>query len=280
MLLPAGTDEECHRLDVSENAFHKRNNLARVIVIQGLIVGMGLLGYIPEEQTVYDYPTESTGVGIYFVASMVAAYFFSRKARPYKVAGFQINIVKTYRAYKILEEYRKDELNYQLEKAQKQIKSLSVDLRTEWGNISEKKTFKSLVMPIDHFMKNLDNRLVPAMSSKKRKDVSKILYTLSKIILFFKGEEFNEIESVNKELEKYPDVSKLEEPTSLEKIKQNKHLVSILISISIIAIGWVLSYSTQFLPEPVSTDNRMMLWAAISVPVMIWFLHTRYRRSV
>jgi hypothetical protein len=77
--------------------------------------------------------------------------------------------------------------------------------------------------------------------------------------------------------EAFPDLSE-EEESSLERIKQNRHLVTALYSLLTIGGGFVISQSTKLLKSDIAIETQLILWAAISVPFTIWILNTRYRK--
>lgn len=277
MLIP-DIDGMCHKLDVKEKEFQRWNKPATYLGISIVLIGITAIIFTPQGKNV-QYPWESYAGAIYFIIGTPIAFFLSKKARRYKITGFEANAVQTYRAYKLLEKYQKDNLYSQLESAQSHMESVLINIEKRRGDSTEDKpSFKSLTTPIDDFIENLNNRLIPAITKEESKEVTQMLDTLSKVIVLFVGDEFNEIKLVNKEIENnYEDISKGKKST-VEAIKQHKHIVTILISLGIIAAGGIISYSTRFIKADISADTQILAWIGISVPFVVWLIHSRQRR--
>lgn len=269
---------KCKKLDAKDKEFLKFNRPAKLLIIAAVVVAFALLFYVPEDQKFADYPLESYSVGIFFTSAIVIAAFLLQKAKRYKVTGYTKNSVLVYRAYSQLEQYLEDGVFSHLENAEKSMDSLLSDLQAEWGELSkENPSLKSLVKPLDGFMKGLDNRVIPAIINEDEKDIKKILNTLSLLIDFFLSDDFTKIHEINKEFENYTDVSEEEEST-IEKIKQHRHVVTIFLVLIVIGGGWLLSQSAKFVVLEISVETQLTLWATISVPFTVWVLHARSRK--
>lgn len=270
--------EKCHKLDVKDKEFQKWNKPAKYLAISAIILGLIALIYLPEGKTVPP-PWQSYVGTIYFLIVISIAFILSRMAAKYKISGFETNAVNTYRAHGLVEKYQKDSLQSQLEKAQDHMYSVLSNLQ-KWSGVDteEKSAFKFLTAPVENFIKNLDNRVIPAIANETSEDITLMLDTLSKITIVFIGEEFNEIKSVNEWIEnKHRDVSEGKKSTT-ETIKQHRHIVTLLISFGIIVAGGILAYSTRFIKSDISVDTQILVWVGISVPFVIWCIVARQRR--
>lgn len=215
---------------------------------------------------------------VYFVIAIVITGVLAKKSRPYKISGYEKNVVRVYKAHQFLEKYQKDKLQSLLVSATNEIESLLYDIQNGWGNFSEKNpSFRSLVKPVEDFMHNIDFRLIPAMEKEENlENVKNIENSLSLMIKFFLSEKFEQITSINKELEKYPDKSE-EEVSFKEKIRKHKHLVSILVSLAIIIGSGALASSTKLIKEDFAIEAQLLIWVGISVPFSIFWLRFRYQ---
>jgi hypothetical protein len=270
--------DKCHKLDVKDKEFQKWNKPAKYLAISAIILGLIALIYSPEGKNV-SYPWQSYVGAIYFVIAIPIAFILSKMARKYKISGFETNAVNTYRAYGLVARYQKDSLQSQLEKAQDCMYSVLSNLQKWSGEVAEEKpAFKFLTEPIENFINNLDNRVIPAIGNETSDDIALMLDTLSKITIVFIGEEFNEIKSVNEWIEnKHKDVSEGKK-SAAETIKQHHHVVTLLISFGIIVAGGILAYSTRFIKSDISVDTQILVWVGISVPFVIWGIIARQRR--
>lgn len=276
--LPKELEQKCHQLDVKYHEFKKWNRPATACAVIAFVAILVLLVYVPEEPEREILPNEVYISLSIFVISVALLSFFYMRSSKYRISGFELNTVRVYCAFKTLENYQKDKLDTQFDKSEDNVNSLLVDLQKGWGDFSEKNpSFKSLAEPIDQFLKNLENRLLPAFKDKDQENIKKIQNTLLNLIMFFQSDLFSDIERVNQELKQFEDISS-EKEHIYEKIKKNKHLVTMLLSFLIIGVGWALSWSSRFLDESISIETQLTLWAAISVPFTIWLLHSRYKK--
>jgi len=277
MLTPE-VKKKCIKLDAKLQEFKKWFKPAIILVIAVFVVGLGFLIWLPVDADYSDYPWQSYSVGIFVLVAILVAWFLIQQSNRFKITGYSKNVVKTFRAYSFLEKYLEDGIISHLEKAKSQMNSLLTDLQTEWGDLSKQNpSFKSLLKPIEKFIKNIDTRLIPSITNEDEKDVIKMKNTLESLIVFFLSDDLLQIEKINDDLESFPDVSEEEEST-LEKIKQNKHLVTVLLAFFIIGGGWLLSQSTKFIKEDFSVETQLIIWVGISVPFTVWMLHTRYKK--
>ncbi|MCH7647401.1 MAG: hypothetical protein IIA83_02180 [Thaumarchaeota archaeon] len=276
--LPKDLEQNCHRLDVKEQEFSKWNKPATGLGFLAVFSLLAFLVYLPSELELENFSTETYISGGLIFVSVSIGYYCYRKSNKYGISGFELNTVRAYRAYNMLEKYKTDNLDVQLEKSEDIVYSLLSDLQSGWGNFSEKNpSFKSLAKPIDEFLKNLEYRLIPAFADKKSDNISNIQKTLSSLVMFFQSDSFGDIDRVNQELKQYKDTL-TERETVSEKIKKNKHFITILLTLAIIGGGWALSESTKFLKEDIQLETQLILWVAISVPFTVWLLHSRYKK--
>jgi len=277
MLTPE-VKKKCIKLDAKLQEFRKRSRPAIILILAAFVVGFGFLIWLPVDADYSDYPLQSYSVGIFVLVAILVAWFLIQQSNRFRTTGYAKNVVKTFRAYSFLEKYLEDDIISHLDKAESEMDSLLTSLQTEWGDLSEKNpSFKSLLKPIEKFIKNIDMRLIPAITNEGEEDVIKIKNTLESLIMFFLSDDLLQIEKINDELESFPDVSEEEEST-LEKIKQNKHLVTFLFAFLIIGGGLALSQSTKFIKEDFSVETQLLIWVGISVPFTVWMLHARYKK--
>lgn len=278
VLLSPEIIRKCTKLEAKDREFKKWNRPAVLLVLPVIIIFLAFIIWFPEDADFSDYPWQSYGVGIFSVVSIIVIWFLLQKAKPYNITGYAINTVMTFRAYSLLEKYLEDGIISHLEKAEDQMNSLLSALQTGWGDFSkENPSFKSLVRPVEKFIENLNNRIIPMIVVENEDEVRKMQNTFGSLIMFFMSDNFSQIKKINNELETFPDVSE-EEESALEKIKQNRHLVTFFIALLIIGGGWLLSQSTKFIKEDIDVETQLILWAAISVPFSVWMLHARYRK--
>ena len=277
-MLTSEVKRKCIKLDAKFQELKKRTTPVVILVIAVFVVGFGFLIWFPEDADFSDYPWQSYSVGIFVLSAILVIWFLIQQSSRFRITGYAKNVVKTFRAYSFLEKYLEDGIISHLEKAESQMDSLLTGLQTEWGDLSKQNpSFKSLLKPIEKFIKNIDTRLIPAITNEDEKDVIKMKNTLESLIMFFLSDDLLQIEKINDELESFPDVSE-EEESALEKIKQNKHLVTFLLACLIIGGGWLLSQSTKFIKEDFSVETQLLIWVGISVPFTVWMLHHRYRK--
>lgn len=270
---------KCVKLDAKYNEFNKWNRPAILLIISIIVALIVYVAWVPEGKTVYDFPIIGSIVGIYSLVAVVIGIIFSQKARRYKITGFSKNTVLTFRSYTLLQKFLKDEIPSHLDKAESNMDKLLTRLQTLWGDSTShiNPPFKSLDTPIKRLIENLENRIIPAIKSDTNEKIEKTQQALELLIVFLLDENFEQIQSLNKYFETFPDVSD-EGESSIERIKQNKHLVTSFYSLLMIGMGFVISQGAKLLSKEISIDTQLTLWVGISVPFIVLIILFRYRK--
>jgi len=238
----AELEKTCHKLNVAYSKYEKNVKKAVVSVVVLFAILIATFGLIPEGKTVYDKPEISYPGGIGILISTIFFFYYGNKANKTKKTGHEKYLVKLYRAYNLLQQYKKDEDRDRLNSATSDLNSVVSDLELDWGDLTETNTsFKSLKIPVSNFINNLDLRLVPALDDEKI-EITKIINVLEKIIEFFDNDDFNQITKINDEIINNFDEQSEEEKTLLELIRENRILTKILTSILIIAAAGGVSF--------------------------------------
>lgn len=266
----------CVNLDAKDREFTKLNTPVKLLVISIVIVLIAFMFWIPEDKEISDYSFEGAIVGIYTLIAIIVSYFLSTKSKRYIVNGYSKNAVRTFRAYNSLEKYLKDGLTSHLDKAESNLDSLLINLRTIWGESTKNNPpFRSLTLPTKTLIENLENRIIPSLTNKDEKNIQKTQEALASLISFLLSENFNELFSLNEQFETFSDLSEEKEST-IERIKQNKPFLTLLYIVLVIIGGLIISQSAKFIKSDFSLETQLILWMGISVPFTIWLLNKRY----
>jgi len=278
MMLPSEIEQRCHEL-VAKNHEHKKFAYPAIgIAVSAIAVLLAIpFVFTGKESDLFLSVGLWSMIG-YFAIALAITGILSKKSRPYKITGYEKNVVRVYAAHQFVEKYQKDKLQSLLVSATNEIESLLYDLQNGWGDFSEKNpSFRSLVKPVEDFMNNIDFRLIPVMEKEGNpENVKNVEFSLALMIKFFLSEKFEQITSLNQELEKYPDESS-EEETFKEKIRKHKHLVSILMSLAIIIGSGALASSTKLIKQDFAIETQVLIWVGVSVPFTIFWLRSRYK---
>lgn len=270
-MLSQELEDNCHKLNVAYRKYEKNRKKAAISGIILLAIVVVIFALIPEGQTVYDRPEISYPGAIGILILTITLGYFQNKANKTKKTGHEKYLVKLYRAYDHLQHYKKDEDQDRLDSASDDLDSVVTDLKIDWSDLPESNTsFKSLKMPISNFINNLDLRLVPALDAEKI-NMMRINDALEKIIEFFDNDDFSQINKVNDELVKNFDEQSEEEKSFLEKIRENRNLTKILISILIITATGGISFGAKL---GVSADNVTFVgwWIVLSSAFVVAYL--------
>lgn len=268
----------CVKLDAKDKEFYKYNVPTKLLVILIGIVLVGFIIWVPEDEPIENYTNEGYAVGIFLLIAIIVSYYLNMKSKRFIVTGYSKNVVRSFRAYLLLEKYLKDEITSHLDKAETNLDSLLNSLRHIWGeSTTTNPPFKSLTIPTKTLIANLENRLIPSLTNEDEKSIQKTQEIIASLISFLLSENFDEINSLNKHLETLPDDSEEVEST-IERIKQSKYFVTILyITLSIVG-GFIISQSTKLLKDDFSVETQLILWVGISVPFTLWILNNRLRK--
>lgn len=243
MLLTKKEENECNRLLKWNKIYKKRNLPATWLFIGAILVSAYLVSNIPEGKNALDYPMYTYPALTVLTIGWGLAYYFWKTAKPLKISGYNLHIIRAYKAYDHLTQYENDLLPNHIDKATNEFENMLLELEIQLPQNKQEPPFKSLSSPVNELLEKIDFRLIPAIEMAEKKDVSKLKNTIANLIRFFSSESFDDIKNINKELEQYKDLSEDEKPIK-EKLfgsKSWKITIIILVSLTIGGLGVLIA---------------------------------------
>ncbi|GEM_PF-4984054 len=191
MLKDTTVISRCRDLRLNDSIFKKYNRPARILTLLAIVIPLVII--VPtsnkDESGQVDYATSPYAgyAGIIFLASVVIAYFLSRKAGSYKIRTNQEWAIKTLNAYENLSEYERENApkDY-LDKAADSIDDLISSIQSKIDGTEDKiQWIIPFVNPIDDLTTILDDKLLPLVDSGDKTKIPNVKTYLVKLMKYF-----------------------------------------------------------------------------------------------
>jgi len=182
---------KCRDMRLNNSIFKKYNQPARILTLLAIIIPIAILYPTSEndENGDIDLTTSpyATYGGIGFLAGVVIAYFFSRKASGYKIRTNQEWAVHTLDVYENINEYERDEAPEEyLEKAEKSLDDLISSIQSKIDKTDDKiQWIIPFVNPVEDLVTILDNKIFPLIENGDKTNIPKVKSYLAKLMNYF-----------------------------------------------------------------------------------------------
>jgi len=256
---PYHLKEKCQDFSVHERNWKKLANWPLILGVMVVVIMYTGAYFFPADKKIQEVPEISVPIGIIILILLIIAGKLQNKAEKIKkrIKGFNNLTLKAYKAYTNLEKFQTKEPDIAfVEKSKTELESIVRRLETSWGTDEQfNPTFKSIQQPVSDFITFMKSKFIPSIvdvNTNEKKDEKKIvsrMSTLVKLIKLFQSENFEDINSLNKELAAYvPPKKPLKKSTNqkireniiITKIRENIIITKILLGVlgsSVIVIG-------------------------------------------
>lgn len=180
----------CKDLRVNLSLFRKFNRPARIIAFLAIVIPLGIL--IPtspldeNEELDLTQSEYSTHAGIIFVVGAGLAYYFSKKASPFKIIDNQEWAINAYNAYENLTEYQRESTleNYK-ENALAQLTQLIREIKKKINDADDKIQWMiPFANPIGEILLRLEHNVLPIVRTGTKEEIPSIKSYLTKLMTY------------------------------------------------------------------------------------------------